>query len=86
MDTSVERTRTYRTWVEEQYLLRLQEAKHQVVNTNYQRGPNHNYAYYLSLVTYLEKNEDLWKHIHYRSYMAAYKIQQVWKTKRKSGK
>ena len=79
MDTSVKRTQLYRTWVETQYQLTLQEAKNQIVNTSYQRGPNHNYAYYLSLVTYLEKQGDLWKFQHYRRYMAVYKIQQVWK-------
>ena len=82
MNTSVERTRLYRTWVEAQYQLRIQEAKYQVVNTTYQRGPNHNYAYYLSQLTYLEKNEKLWKQQHYRRYMAAYKIQLLWKKKR----
>ena len=82
MNTSVKRTQLYRTWVEAQYQLTLQEVKNQLINTSYQRGPNHNYAYYLSLVTYLEKQEDLWKLELYRRYMAAYKIQQVWKTKR----
>lgn len=75
----IERLDAYRLWVDKKYQLTLQDLKNKLINTSYQRGPNHNYAYYLSLITQMERNELSWKFTHYRRYMAAYKIQQYWK-------
>ena len=79
MNLRNERLNTYRLWVDRKYENELQQLKTHLININYQYGSNHNYVYYLSLITQMERYELAWKLSHYRRYMAAYKIQQHWK-------
>ena len=77
-----ERLNTYRLWVDRKYQNELQQLKTHLININYQHGSNHNYCYYLSLITQMERINFPGSLAHYRRYMAAYKIQQYWKKSR----
>lgn len=82
MSSRLIRVSQFREYVDRLYQIELQNLQNQIIQNSYYAGQNHNYNYYLSLLTHLQKNEKKWKIRHYRKYLSAYRIQLFWRMKK----